>query len=425
MAHRMVLLSAPAGSGKTTLLAQWMQHKTLPAAYVALDDGDNAPARFLAYLIGALQALDPRLGASALVLLRMSPAPSVDSSQSILLNDISAFPGDFVIILDNYHLIRSQSIHEAVTLLVEHGPPQMRWIIASREEPPLPLARLRASGQLIELRAHDLRFTRDEAAAFLKQAAGITLDDDQGAALEARTEGWIAALQLAALSMRGHEDICGFIRTFSGSHPYVASYLGEEAFGSQREQVQTFLLHTSILSRLSGPLCEAVTGQTNGKATLAQLDQANLFIAALDSARAWYRYHPLFAEFLQERLQQTQPHQLGRLHSFAARWYEQEGMLTEAIDHALAAADFAWATRLIEQASPPLLAQGQMATVRRWLDALPEQPELVSVRAGIAARYGTPPQGIDLHDYAGPTLARPLVEPLSERELEVLQLLIP
>jgi LuxR family maltose regulon positive regulatory protein len=426
LAYRLVLLSAPAGSGKTTLLTQWMRHTALPTAYVAVDSGDNTPARFLSYLIGALQTLDHRLGGAALVLLRTSPAPptrnGIEASLSILLNDVSAYPGDFVLILDNYHLIHNPAVHEAVSFLIEHAPPQMRWVIASRTEPPLSLARLRASGQLTELRDPDLRFTPEETATFLKQT-GIVLNDAQLAALQNRTEGWIAALQLASLSMCGYEDAVGIAATFTGSHPYVASYLAEEAFQSQSEALQTFLLHTSILSRLCGPLCEAVTGQPNGKATLEALHQANLFVTPLDSARLWYRFHPLFVEFLQERLQRTQPHQIARLHSCAARWYEKEGRLADAIDHALAAADFPWARRLIEQVSPSLLACGESARVQCWLDALSTHGEMVNVRAAVLARQGTAPAIIAVQDCVEP-LAQPLVEPLSERELEVLQLIM-
>ncbi len=427
MAHRLVLLSAPAGSGKTTLLTQWMHHTALPTAYVAIDGGDNTPARFLSYLIGALQTLDHCLGGAALVLLRTSPASptedGIEASLSILLNDISAYPGDFALILDNYHLIRSPAIHEVVLFLIEHAPPQMRWLIASRTEPPLPLARLRASGQLTELRDSELRFTPEETATFLKQT-GIGLDDAQLTALQNRTEGWIAALQLAALSMHGQENAAGIAETFTGSHPYVASYLGEEVFQSQSEALQTFLLHTSILSELCGPLCEAVTGQPNAGATLEYLHQANLFVTPLDNARIWYRYHPLFAEFLQERLRQTQPQQIARLHSCAARWYEKEDRLADAIDHALAAADFPWACRLIEQASPSLLARGEQALVQRWLDALPAHGEMLNVRVAVLTPQGTMPPGITAPDYVEPPLARPLVEPLSERELEVLQLIM-
>src|SRR5438067_7850385 len=300
----LTLVSAPAGFGKTTLLAQWLAESGMPVAWLSLEPGDNEPVRFLSYLIAALQTLDPHLGAVALALLQMPQQARAETVLTLLTNDVGSHGrdgGDFALVLDDYHVIEAKAIDQALTFLLEHLPPQMHLVIATREDPQLPLARLRARGHLTEVRAVDLRFTPSEAAAFLNQVMGLNLSAEDIALLATRTEGWIAGLQLAALSMQGQEDAAGFIISFTGSHHFVLDYLVEEVLGQQSERVQTFLLRTSILDRMSGPLCDAVVldPSGSGRATLEDLERANLFIVPLDNERRWYRYHHLFAELLQ------------------------------------------------------------------------------------------------------------------------------
>jgi len=334
---RLTLLSAPAGSGKTTLINQWAATSKRRIAYLSLDEGDNNPARFLTYLIAALQTIRGDLGGQALNLVRTAPAP--DSILAILINNMHGLPDDFVLILDNYQVIDTPGIHDAVAFLLDRAPAHLHIIIVSRAEPSLPLARLRASGDMAELRAADLRFTVDEAAALLNGVMSLNLPADQIVALEAHTEGWIAGLQLAALALKDRKDASGFVKAFSGNHPHIARYLTEEVFDQQPERVQTFLLQTSILERLSAPLCDAVTGQANGKSMLDWLERANLFLLPLDEERQWYRYHRLFADFLSDRLRAQEPHQVARLHRAAAYWFEQQALVTEAVPHPLAIED--------------------------------------------------------------------------------------
>src|SRR3989440_8201092 len=306
----LTLVSAPAGFGKTTLLARWLAESGTPVAWLSLEAGDNELVRFLSYLIAALQTLDPHLGAVALALLQMPPPAAAETVLTLLTNDVGSHGrdgGDFVLVLDDYHVIDAQPVDMALAFLLEHLPPQMHLVIATREDPPLPLARLRARGQLTELRATDLRFTASEAAGFLTQVMGLNLSAEDIATLEDRTEGWIAGLQLAALSMQGHEDAASFILSFTGSHHFVLDYLLEEVFGQQSESNQNFLLRTSILDRMSGALCDAVVldSSASGQATLEYLEHANLFIVPLDNERRWYRCHHLFAELLGQRLPQS------------------------------------------------------------------------------------------------------------------------
>ena len=311
--RKLTLISAPAGFGKTTLLAEWLAGTPAterPEAWVSLDQSDNDPTFFWAYFIAALQTVESGVGENAVTLLHSRQPPPIESLLGTLINEISAIQDRFALILDDYHAIDSQSIHGAVSFLIDHLPPQMHLVIASRADPPLPLARLRGRGELTELRAADLRFTSDEASAFLNQATGIDLKADDVAALETRTEGWIAGLQLAALSMRGQEDVPGFIEAFAGDDRYIADYLVEEVLQRQPEHVRSFLLQTSILDRLSGPLCDVVTGQENGKRMLEALERGNLFVVPLDDKRQWYRYHHLFADVLHARLMEEDPDQI-------------------------------------------------------------------------------------------------------------------
>ena len=369
----LTLVSAPAGCGKTTLLAQWCAQSEIPIAWLSLEVEDNDPSRFLSYLIAALQTLDAQLGTTALTMLRTPQPPSSEAVLAVLTNDlVERGGGDVALVLDDYHVLTSESIQRGMTFLLEHLPPQMHLILATRADPSLPLARLRAQGQLTEVRAADLRFGGAEVDAFLQSVMGLDLEASTIAAMEQRTEGWIAGLQLAALSLQGRTDISGFLATFSGSHRYVLDYLSDEVLARQDAAVQQFLLHTCILERLSGPLCDAVTGQEGGQAMLEALERANLFVVVLDDERGWYRYHHLFAKVLRSHLQQAEPALLPDLHRRASAWYEQHALPAEAVQHALAIPDVQLAAHLIEPISLTMAYRGQIYTVLGWLNALPE-----------------------------------------------------
>jgi LuxR family maltose regulon positive regulatory protein len=402
LGHRMTLVSAPAGFGKTTLVSDWLRKIDFPVApgsrwrartgWLSLDESDNDPSRFLAYFVAALQTIEANIGQGALSALQSPQPPPAEAVLTSLINEIATIPDRIVLVLDDYHLIETQPIHDALTFLLEYLPVNMHLVIATREDPHLPLARLRAKGHLTELRATDLRFTSSEAAEFLNQVMGLNLSADDIAALETRTEGWIAGLQLAAISLQEHEDASSFIKSFTGSHRFVLDYLIEEVLGQQAESIQTFLLHTSILDHLCGPLCDAVlsrgageqgsagefspsppstsSGQAllprisaplyldpsaSGQETLEYLEHANLFIVPLDEERRWYRYHHLFADLLRQRLRQKQPDWGPTLHHRASEWYEQNGFADEAIEHALRGEDFERAAHLLEEYADALL----------------------------------------------------------------------
>ncbi|MGB3712912.1 MAG: LuxR C-terminal-related transcriptional regulator [Candidatus Promineifilaceae bacterium] len=380
LGHKLTLISAPAGFGKTTLVSEWVAGCERPAAWLSLDEGDNDPTRFLAYLVAALQTIAANIGEGVLGVLQSPQPPPTEPILTTLLNEITTVPDNFVLVLDDYHVIDAKPVDHALTFLLEHLPPQMHLVIATREDPTLPLARLRVRDQLIELRVNDLRFTNSEAAGFLNQVMGLNLSAEDVAALETRTEGWIAGLQLAAISMRGHKDATSFIKSFTGSHHFVLDYLVEEVLQQQSESVQTFLLRTSILDRLCGPLCDAVlrrgaglnlTPYASGQETLEFLEQANLFIVPLDNERHWYRYHHLFADLLRQRLQQQQPDSVAKLHVRASAWYEKNGLEIEAFTHAAAANDIERAERLIEGEGLPLHFRGGAAPVLNWLASQP------------------------------------------------------
>ncbi len=394
--RKLILISAPAGFGKTTLVSEWIGQCKMPAVWLSLDENDNDLVRFFSYVIAALQQIDTSIGQAVQAMLQSPQPPPIEflmtalineiSAAEILATEISATPADArrVFVLDDYHLIDTQPIHEALTFLLDHLPPQMHLVIATREDPHLPLARLRVRGQLTELRAADLRFTSSEAAEFLNRMMGLDLSAEDIATLETRTEGWIAGLQLAAIalqslglpqapiSMQGHKDTTNFIKSFTGSHHFVLDYLVEEVFQRQPESVQTFLLHTSILDRLTGSLCDAVTDQDNGQATLEMLEHANLFIVPLDEERNWYRYHHLFADLLRRRLSQTQPEQVPTLHRRAGDWFAGQGLNREALHHTLVAEDYQRAADLIETLALDILHGGEHTTVSDWINALPD-----------------------------------------------------
>jgi len=372
---KLTLISAPAGFGKTTLVSEWLSNCGRPAAWLSLDEGDNDPTRFLTYLVAALQRIEANIGKGALTLLQSPQPPAAETILTTLLNEITTITSSFILVLDDYHAIDSQPVDQALGFLIEHLPQQMHLVIATREDPPLQLARLRARGQLTELRAADLRFTPAEAAEFLNRVMGLKLSDADIASLEARTEGWIAGLQLAALSMQGHRDTASFIQAFTGSHHFVLDYLLEEVLHQQSESVQAFLLRTSILSRLCGPLCDAVLCDSggSGQETLEHLEHANLFIVPLDNERRWYRYHHLFGDILHQRLGQScSPAEIAEYHLRASLWYEKNGELAEAFQHALAAGDFGRAAGLAELACKGMEDTFQSAAWLGWAKKLPE-----------------------------------------------------
>ena len=318
------------------------------------------------------------------------PPPSFEGLVTALVNELAADPGldEVVLVLDDYHLVDSGPVHESVAFLLENLPPGLRVVVSGRADPPLPLARLRARGQLAELRAADLRFTAEEAAALLREAIGAELPGAAVAALVARTEGWAAGLQLAGLSLRGHADAAGFVAAFSGSHRFVLDYLADEVLDGQTEQVRAFLLETSVLERLSGELCDAVTGGAGSQSMLEYIERAGLFLVPLDEVRGWWRYHHLFADLLRARLQAEQPGRVQALHRAAAAWCEDHDLADDAVGHALAAGDAAWAARLVERHVETLLGRSEGVTLRRWLSALPAESVRDRPRLYLAQAYG-------------------------------------
>jgi LuxR family maltose regulon positive regulatory protein len=385
--RKLTLVSAPAGFGKTTLISEWLQQVDRPFTWISLDDGDNDLSRFLAYLAAALQRINSSWGQTVQELLCSPQPPAPTAMVAALINKITASGSPFVLILDDYQLISAPPVHDALAFLLDNMPPPMRLVILSRADPPLPLARLRARGELTEIRADDLRFTMDEAVVFLNEVMDLDLTRQQIAVLESRTEGWVAGLQLAGLSLQGlqHGDVASFIEAFAGSHRYVMDYLVEEVFSRQPPDVQRFLLQTSILDRLCGSLCDALTGHANGQEMLERLEQLNLFTVPLDHHRRWYRYHHLFADLLRERLRQTQPERGPELHRRASEWYEYKALTAEAFRHALAAEETERAARLAEESAGEMIRRGEMATLLRWLGALPD--EVVRSRPRMSIDY--------------------------------------
>ncbi len=407
---KLTLIAAPAGFGKTTLFSAWRVTATgsaLPVGWVSLDSADNDPLRFWSYVIAALDTLAPGVGTPALALLQSPQPPPIEALLTSVLNAFSAahavLPvGDSALVLDDYHVITAPAIHRALAFLLEHVPPQLHLVIITRADPPLPLARMRARGTVTELHASDLRFTSDEGAAFLNQVMGLSLTAADLAALELRTEGWVAGLQLAALAMRDHQDHSGFIRSFRGSNHYIVEYLAAEVFASQPAHMQTFLLHTAILGRMCGSLCDAVllgssenghphgqprtdrddpdarfsvlgAGESYSQIILGQLERDNLFVVPLDDDRRWYRYHHLFADVLRHRLTSgVSGETVASLHRRASVWYERQGLVAEAVQHALTAADDARVVDLIAQHGLRIIVGGQVQAVLRWLSVLPD-----------------------------------------------------
>lgn len=379
--RKLTLVLAPAGFGKTTLLSDWAAHNAQVVTWVSLDDGDNDSARFLSYFITALQIPEPGLGQGAAASLSVPQPQSPESIMTLLINEITSLSTQIVIVLDDYHTIQNQAIHNALIYLLDHCPPQLHLVIASRDEPPFPLARLRIRDEITELRSTELAFSTEEAVSFFNHAMRLSISPEDAASLESRTEGWIAGLQVAGLSLQGRSaaDQAHFIKAFTGSHRYILDYLADEVLSRQPSNIRNFLLQTSILNRLSGSLCDAVTNQNNGQLILEQLEAANLFLVPLDDERRWYRYHHLFQDFLRHLLQQRYADMMPQLYHRASRWFEQNELLSDAIEMALVANNFARVADLIEQtAQTTVWQQGQWATLLHWLEALPA--ELVNTR---------------------------------------------
>jgi LuxR family maltose regulon positive regulatory protein len=390
---KLTLLSAPAGFGKTTVLSDWVAGCGRRVAWLSLDDGDNNVARFLAYFIAALQTIEEgreaagRIGDAVWGTLQSPQPPSLEVSLTSLINEIAGIKTPCALVLDDYHLIEAQPVHDSLTFLLDHLPSQLHLIIATRSDPPLPLSRLRGRNQLTELRTAALRFTPDETAAFLSDVMGLPLTVDHITALEARTEGWVVGLQMAALALQGllgqqgtppahgwdSDRATDFIAAFTGSHRFILDYLVEEVLDQQFTEIQTFLLKTSILDRLTAPLCDRVAGRGDSRAILAHVERANLFLAPLDQDRRWYRYHHLFADLLRSRLEQTQRDLVPVLYGRASEWYEETGLVTEAVRYAMAAGDIDRVERLVAVNALTTMYQGDLTTVASWLDALPEE----------------------------------------------------
>jgi LuxR family maltose regulon positive regulatory protein len=381
MDKTLILISAPAGYGKTTLVSKWLKETGVSSAWLSLDYGDNDSTRFLQYLVTAIQSTTPSVGKDLLDMLQGAQPPQHENIINILTNELAAISGPFVLVLDDFHVVNDKAVLNIVNYFLEHLPDQKILVLLTRIDPPLPLSRLRVRNQLVDIRADQLRFTRDETAAFLNDVMGLSLSSNDLAAIEARTEGWIASLQLAALSMQSCKDIHGFVSAFTGSHHYIMDYLIEEVLKAQSQKVSDFLLQTSILDQMCGPLCETVievnsTGPVNGQEILEALEKMNLFVIPLDNERRWYRYHNLFADVLRKRLANQLPHFIAELHRRASQWYEQNGLISEAVQQAIIANDKERATKLIEDNGCSLLMSGEVTTLLSWTDVIEFQSEI-------------------------------------------------
>ncbi|MGB7540302.1 MAG: LuxR C-terminal-related transcriptional regulator [Anaerolineales bacterium] len=397
--RKLTLVSAPAGYGKTTLIAEWLEPSEkgggrtidvqpvpcqkegsstglplrIKSAWLQLDEADNDPRRFITYLIAALGNLHEEIGQTPSAMLHAPQPPPDEILLTALLNEITAVPRPILLVLDDYQVIRMPSIHQRLAFILDHQPAMLHLVITTREDPLLPIPRLRASGQVLEIRQEDLRFTVSETAEFLERVMGIPVAESEIAALDQRTEGWIAGLQLAALSMRGRDDVSGFIQAFTGSSRFILDYLIEEVFERQSPDLKDFLLKTSILDRFSAPLCDVLMEKTVSRELLEALEQSNLFIVPMDQSRLWYRYHHLFAELLRHRLRASHPDEEAHLHRRAGGWFEDQGLTADAIRHALAARDWRRAGSLIQRISPDLLKSGEVLTLLGWFQSLPEE----------------------------------------------------
>jgi LuxR family maltose regulon positive regulatory protein len=399
--HKLTLISAPAGFGKTTLLSEWISQREHLTCWLSLGEGDNDPARFWAYFVSAMRMIpflgESHIGEGFLESIQASPTPERESLLESLIAEIAAVPERFFLILDNFHNVTEPKIQDELFYMLENipsGPSGLHLIVSGRSDPPWPLARLRVRDQITELRTRDLRFTSEEATVFLRDVMQLDLSSDHIAELDTRTEGWAAGLQMAALSMRGRKDIAGFIEGFTGSHRFVLDYLVEEVLSQQSAEILDFLLKSSILERLTGSLCDAVTGKDHSTEILVHLEKANMFLVALDDQRNWYRYHPLFADLLQKQLRMRDPALLPDLHRRASRWYAQAGYLQEAVAHALNGEDWDFAASQIEDHVLGLIQQGEMTLARQWMSSLPDEmirprPILCVAQAWTSAKYAS------------------------------------
>jgi LuxR family maltose regulon positive regulatory protein len=380
---KLILISAPAGFGKTTLLSEWAGGVGQPVAWLSLDKGDNDLNRFFAYLLAALQRIDPQIGQTAQAILQAPQPPAPEALLTTVINDMADTAQPFTLVLDDYHHLEARPVHDTLAYLLQHSPPHVHLVLATRADPPLPIARLRGRGQLIGLYQADLRFTAEEAAEFLNRVMGLDLSVEDVTALEKRTEGWIAGLQMAAVSMRGRKDVSGFIKAFSGSHRFILDYLVEEVLEQQRGDVQEFLLKTSILERMTAPLCDLITDRDDSQSILESLEAANLFLVPLDEERCWYRYHQLFADLLRQLLQREARNLMPELHRRASKWYERSGLIPEAVSHVVVAGEFERAADLVEQTAWAMLTRGECTTLLGWLDALPDDLVRARPRLGV------------------------------------------
>ncbi len=371
ISKKLTLISAPAGFGKTTLLSEWISRCQIPVAWISLGKGENDFVQFITYLVAALKRIEESIGQTALSMLQSPQLPEIEPIVINLIKEIADIPNDLMLVFDDYHAIDTDKIHKIIELLLDYLPAHIHLVIATRADPPLPLARLRVGSQLTELRAADLCFTADETTLFFNKIMNLKLSGHDISVLESRTEGWIAGLQLAGLSMQGREDVPSFIKTFAGDDRHVVDYLAEEVLNIQSEKIQNFLLQTSILNRLSAPLCDFVTNNKGSQEILNDLERANLFIVPLDNKRYWYRYHHLFADLLQQRLRQTQSDLVAELHKRASNWCRQNGLEDEAVNHALATQDFERVALLIAEQADTIWERGEHAKFKHWLEKLP------------------------------------------------------
>ena len=417
--RKLTLISAPAGFGKTTLLSNWVASLDLPVAWVSLDEVDNDRTTFLVYFVAALQTIES--GISETVILAPQPPP-IEFVLTELINEIALIEQNFILVLDDYHVIEAPEVHNTLTFLLDHLPPKMHLVLTSRSDPLLQIPSLRAKGQITELRAENLRFTTQEATRFLNQVMGLALSEDDVVSLETRTEGWITGLHLAALSIQDKEDAAGFISEFAGDDRYIVDYLVDEVLAQRPRGTQDFLLQTSILNRMTGSLCNAITGQDGGQELLERLDQANLFIVPLDNRRRWYRYHHLFTDLLRHRLtESTNSQEINILHQRASQWYEKNDFLVEAVEHALAAEDFDNAIRLIDLGSSELLMQSQQNLLLKWQDELPGElvashPRFCMIMAWAWVSMGHPGEAEDCLQFIEGYLGTEMAELFSEQD---------
>jgi LuxR family maltose regulon positive regulatory protein len=380
---KLTVVSAPAGYGKTTIVSAWASECNCPVAWLTLDQDDNDPARFLTYVLTAVQTIKPGLGQEILSVLQSVQPPAIFNLLPALINQLDDIQAEFVLVLDDYHVIYSLEIHKAITFIIDHQPPKMHLLLTTRIDPPLPLPQLRGRGQLTEIRQADLRFSEEETVAFLKRGSGIELTSRDVNILVNRTEGWIAGLQMAALSMRNKKDISRFIEGFGGSHEYIVDYFASEILNNLPEPVSSFLLKTSFLDQLCGPLCDRVTGHTGSQQILERLQEANLFLVPLDDEHIWYRYHQLFADLLRKSLKQSNPLEVPELHFRASQWFEQNEFPHQAIEHAFLACDYPRAARLLEEAAESVLGRGEHIWLLKWIEKLPETQMEVHLRLSI------------------------------------------